>query len=121
MSETWKRWEGQTVNGEFPLLRYAGGSRHSAVFLTKGKPGMPEFAAIKLIAADPANAVSHLQRWKESAELSHPHLLRLFESGQCEMEGTPLLYVVMETAEEDLSQILPERALAPAEVREMLT
>ena len=119
MSETWKRWEGQSVNGQFPLLRYAGGSRHSAVFFTRRKAA-PEQAVIKLVAADPGTAAGQLQRWKKAAALSHPHLLRLFESGQCELEGTPLLYVVMETAEEDLSQILPERALTAAEVREML-
>ena len=120
MSETWKRWEGQSVNGEFPLLRYLGGSRHSAVFLTRLKGSATEHAAIKLIASDPNTAVSQLQRWKKSAEILHPHLLRIFESGSCELEGTLLLYVVMEAAEEDLSQILPERPLTAAEVREML-
>src|ERR1019366_9849530 len=30
MSDTWKQWEGQVVNGEFPLLRYLCGSEHCA-------------------------------------------------------------------------------------------
>jgi len=120
MSETWKRWEGQVVNGEFPLVRYLGGSSHSAVFLTERRSGAPKKAAIKLIPADPNSAEDQLRRWKQSAKLNYPHLVRVFESGRCELEGTPLLYVVMEAAEEDLSQILPERALTPGEVREML-
>ena len=120
MSETWKRWEGQVVNGEFRLLRYLGGSRHSAVFLTGRKNGTPEKAAIKLISADPTGAARQLRRWEQCASLNHPHLIRIFESGRCELEETPLLYVVMEAAEEDLSQILPERALSPDEVRQML-
>ena len=120
MSDTWKRWEGQVVNGEFPLLRYLGGSRHSAVFLTERKAGTPQKAVIKIIAADPNHAEDQLRLWKQSAKLNHPHLVRVFESGRCELEGTPLLYVVMEAAEEDLSQILPERSLSPEEVREML-
>ena len=120
MSEAWKRWEGQSVKGEFPLLRFLGSSRHGAVFLTKGKAGMPELVAIKLIAADQASAPSQLQRWKKIEHLSHPHLLRIFESGECQLEGTPLLYVVMENAEESLAQVLPERALTSEEVREML-
>jgi TonB family protein len=120
MSETWKQWEGQVVNGEFPLLRYLGGSDHSAVFLTERRAGTSEKAAIKLVPADPAHAETQLRRWKQSGELTHPHLVRVFEAGSCELEGTPLLFVVMEAAEEDLSQILPERALSPDEVRQLL-
>ena len=86
MSETWKRWEGQVIDGKFPLLRYLGGSDHSAVFLTERSAGAPQKAAIKLIPADPAGAESQLRRWKESAELVHPHLVRVFESGRCELE-----------------------------------
>jgi TonB family protein len=119
MSETWKQWQGQSVNGEFPLLAYLGGSRHSAVFVTRRKSA-PERAAIKLVRADDSGAESQLHRWKKSAELNHPNMVRIFESGRCEIENTSLLFVVMEIAEEDLSQILPERALAPEEVRQML-
>ncbi len=36
------------------------------------------------------------------------------------MDGAPVLYAVMEFAEEDLSQILPVRPLAPAEVSDLL-
>jgi TonB family protein len=120
MSETWKRWEGQVVNGALPLLSYLGGSDHSAVFLTERVGGAPQKAAIKLIRAEAAGAEDQLLRWKQSGKLTHPGLIRLFESGRCELEGTPLLYVVMECTEEDLSQILPERALTPGEAQEML-
>ena len=119
MSEAWKQWEGQSV-GEFPLLAYAGGSRHSAVFITRRKTGAQERLAIKLIRADASGAESQLSRWKKSAELNHPNLVRIFESGRGEIEGTPVLYVLMEINEEDLSQILPERALSPDEVRQLL-
>jgi serine/threonine protein kinase len=40
--------------------------------------------------------------------------------GGCEFDGIALLYVVEEYAEENLSQILPERALTPEEARGML-
>lgn len=120
MSETWKQWEGQTVNGEFPLLAYLGGSRHSAVFVTRPKGGSPERAAIKLVRADPGNPENQLHRWKKAAELSHPNLLRIYASGRCEIDGTLLLYVVMDAAEEDLSQILPERTLTPEEARQLI-
>ena len=119
MSETWKRWEGQVVNGALPLLRYLGGSDHSAVFLTERVGGAPQRAVIKIIPAS-AGAEDQLLHWKQAARIAHPGLLRLFESGRCELEGTRLLYVVMEYAEENLSQIVPERPLTPAEAQQML-
>ena len=122
MSETWKQWEGRTVDGRFPLQSYLGGSDHGAVFLTlmQGGAGDSEKAAIKLIPADSADAEKQLLRWEAARELNHPNLIRIFEAGRCELDGTELLYVVEEYAEEDLSQILPERVLTAEEARSML-
>jgi TonB family protein len=122
MSEAWKRWEGRTVDGRFPLQRYLGGSGHSAVFLTVTQPSGSDSkkAAIKLIPAGAVDANHQFLRWKATSELTHPNLIRIFEAGRCELDGTELLYVVMEYAEENLSQILPERALTAEEARGML-
>jgi len=118
--EEWKKWEGR-VDGKFPLRHWLGGSEHSAVFLTE-RPGQPsQKAAIKFIAADDAaEADRQLSRWRAAAQLSHPHLMRIYEAGRCRLDGMPLLYLLMEYAEEDLSQILPQRPLAPAEVTDLL-
>src|ERR1700733_1897532 len=116
----WKTWEGQVVGGKFSLRQWLGGSEHSAVFLTQ-HPGQPSAnAAIKLIVADGAVADQQLSRWRAAAQLSHPHLMRIYDAGRCRVQGTPLLYLVMEYAEEDLSQILPQRPLAPSEVTALL-
>ena len=120
MTRDWKQWEGQIVNGTFPLRQYLGGSEHSAVFLTERRGREPQRAAIKLVPADPATAGVQLSRWEATAKLSHPHLLRLFETGSCQLDKLVLLYVVMEYAEDNLAQILPHRALAPEEVRDLL-
>ena len=122
MSEAWKRWEGRTVDGRFPLQRYLGGSDHSAVFLTITQPrgSDSEKAAIKLIPASVEDANHQFLRWKAASELTHPNLIRILEAGRGELDGTELLYVVMEYAEENLSQILPERALTTEETRGML-
>jgi len=90
------------------------------VFLTQGGAGDSRKAAIKLIPANPACAEDQLLRWEAAGELTHPNLIRIFSSGRCELEGTELLYVVMEYAEENLSQILPERVLTAEEARGML-
>lgn len=121
MSNPWKLWEGQVVNGKLPLLRYLGGSEHSAVFLTeRHERGHSEGAAIKLFPASAEVADLQLARWKQASKLSHPNLIPLYEMGCCELRGVPLVYAVMESAEENLAQVLPSRALAPAEATEML-
>jgi len=120
MTEVWTKWEGQVISGVFPLVRVLSTSDHSAVFLTEYKAQNLPSAALKLIPVIPTLAQTQLAHWTTAAALSHPHLIRLLEVGRCEIEGRPFLFVVMEYAEQTLSQILPRRALTPEEVREML-
>jgi len=116
----WKQWEGQVVDGEFHLCRYLGGCEQSAVFLTGCGEREPRKAAIKLVPVERENAELQLSQWEQAAKLSHPHLIRLFQMGRWQLSNMDLLYVVMEYAEEDLSQVLPHRPLTGAEAREML-
>jgi TonB family protein len=119
MSDVWKQWQGQVVDGKFPLRQYLGGSEYGAVFATeRGEP--TQKAAIKFIQVDEAEGELQLSHWKRAAQLSHPHLLRVFESGRCRLGDFNLLYTVMEFAEENLAQFLPQRPLTPAEARDVL-
>jgi TonB family protein len=122
MNEEWKQWEGRTVDGIFPLNRYFGGSDHSAVFQTNRQSGAgeSESAAIKLVPADASDGEKQLARWRAARELDHPNLIRVFAAGRSEVDGAEVLYVVEEYAEENLAQILPERALTAEEARMML-
>lgn len=120
MSEVWKQWEGHAVNGKFHLRHYLGGSDHSAVFLTELGEQEPQRAAIKLIPAHPENAELQLSSWELAANLSHPHLVRIFQMGRCQLAKRDLLYVVIDYAEETLSQVLRHRPLTPAESQDML-
>ncbi|MGA2272041.1 MAG: TonB family protein [Bryobacteraceae bacterium] len=116
----WKQWEGRVIDGDFHLRQYLGGSAHSAVFLTEYGQGTPQKAVIKLIPADSGKAHAWMLRRELAARLSHPGLLSIVHFGTCQLDGTGLVYVVMEHAEEDLSQVIPIRPLAPPEAREML-
>jgi len=121
MADVRNNWEGRTVNEIFPLRRFLGSSNHSTVFLTESSVEGFLNAAIKLVpVVDPAHSQAQLWHWKTAATFSHPHLMRLLDCGQCELDGEQLLFVVMEYAEESLSQILPYRALGPDEVQELL-
>jgi serine/threonine protein kinase len=118
-ASTWSEWEGQVVNGVFPLRRLLGRSNHSAVFLTEA-PGLSADASIKLVPADAVSGEAQLRRWKSLAGLSHPHLVRLFDLGQGQVGDHAFVFVVMEYAEQTLAEVLPRRALTSGEAQEML-
>ena len=119
MSFSWKQYEGQAINNTFPLLKYLGGSSESAVFLTQLAGPQSSKAVVKLIP-EGSSADLQLSLWRRASKLTHPNLLQLYQGGRCRLADMDLLYVVMEYAEEDLSQILPQRALTPGETRDML-
>ncbi len=120
MIQDWKQWEGQVLDGIFPLCRYLGGSEHGAVFLAEDLARGLQKAAIKLIPPDTENAEPQFSRWKEAAKLAHPHLIRIFQMGRCQLGNRDLLYLVMDYAEVNLSQILSHGPLPPQDTRATL-
>jgi len=120
MSVSWKQYEGQVINNSFPLLRHLGGSDQSVVFLTQLAGPQSSHSAIKLIPDGPSGDLQ-LSLWRRAAGITHPNVLRLYQGGRCRLANLDLLFVVMEYAEEDLSQILPQRGLTAPEARDMLS
>jgi len=121
MAEAWKQWQGQKVNGEFLLGEYMGGSQNGAVFQTQFGDPNPQPAAIKLISENSSNAKNRLASWQSASTFSHPNLIKIFQAGHCRIGDAKLLYVVMEYADENLSQIIPRRPLTEYEASEMLS
>ncbi|HEY1241747.1 MAG TPA: protein kinase [Bryobacteraceae bacterium] len=115
----WKEWQGRVVD-RFPLERHLGGGDHTGVFLTSLGNAASQIAAIKLIPAEGTYRDSTLSRWERAAALSHPGLLRCYGIGHAELDGTPIVYRVMEYAEENLAEVLRQRPLTAVEAREML-
>jgi TonB family protein len=120
MSDAWKQWEGQVIDGKFALRRFLASTDHSAVFLTD-RGDSEQKLAIKFIQLDEPLGERQLARWRKAEKLSHPNLLRLFECGRCRLGEFDLLYVLLEYAEENLAQFLPQRPLTPAEARDVVT
>ncbi len=118
--ELGKDWVGQTVNARYPLQQYLGGSDTTAVFLTQLPTGSKSNAAIKLASASASDGEMLVANWKRAAQLSHPHLLQVFDGGCCWLSGRELFYVVTEFADENLAQVLPHRGLTTGEVDVML-
>ena len=124
MPESVQHLIGQLADGRFPLRKLLGVAQNSAVFLTNVAPDRPSDppldAAIKLIPEDPQRSEEQLARWRQAAALAHPGLLKILHSGRCTIDGSPCLYLVTELADEDLGQLLPQRALTSDEARGML-
>jgi TonB family protein len=121
--EVWKTWEGRVVDAKFPLRQWLGGSDHSAFFLTGVNGASPRKAAIKLlptVGMSSADEEAQLSLWSRTTKLSHPNLLQLLDFGRSDLDGERFLYAVIEYADEDLGQILPERLLTIEEVALML-
>jgi TonB family protein len=119
MSDVWMQCEGQVIDNRFRLRQFLGGTEDSAVFLTQLGDPQSQKAAIKFIPAG-TSADLQLSLWRRAMQLAHPNLLRIFDVGRYRLSNRDRLYVVMEYADEDLSQILPHRPLTPSEAREML-
>jgi serine/threonine protein kinase len=120
MSESWKNWEGQVVDGRFPLRHYLGGRTRTAVFSTTAEGDASRKQAIRIVVADAQEAQALIDGWMQASKLSHPSLLRIFQMGRSRLGSVDLAYVVMEYVDEDLSQVLPDRPLSSAETREVL-
>ncbi len=115
-----KECEGKSVAGEIRLLRFLGGSESSGVFLAVQPGGEPARVAVRLVLAEPGNAPAWVERWNAAARLSHPHLIRVLRHGRDHLGGVEYLYAVMEYAEENLAQVLPDRPLTADEARAAL-
>lgn len=120
MSDVWKDWEGQVADHKYQLQRFLSSTDHSVVFLAEFRDPEPRRAAVKFLGADTPNANQQLSAWQTAAKLTHPNLLPLFGWGRCKIADTDLLYVAMEYADENLAQVLPQRALTTGEAREVM-
>ena len=103
-------WVGRIIDGRFTLLQWLGGTERSVVYLTELSGPGSQKVSIKLIWADAADAEDYIAGWAATAAVSHPHLVRIYHTGQGEIDSTRLVYAVTEYAEEVLSEIIPERA-----------
>jgi TonB family protein len=120
MTETATQWVGHVVDGKYELGQFVGSTEHSAVFVTESHQPEVGKAVIKLVPADAAEASGQLARWRQAAKLSHPNLIRILDMGRYELDGTPVLYVVMEGADENLASVVANRPIAADEARDIL-
>src|ERR1700678_1140519 len=116
--DLWNEYEGRTIDGDFPLTKLLRPEGRSAFFATSNGTGVP--AVIRLIESHFDDAEIRA-RWKAIQALDNEHLVKLKKFGQVELDGTSLVYAVMEPVEANLGEIVEERRLTELETRQVAT
>ena len=73
-----------------------------------------------MVTAVGPSAEQRVWHWRLAAKAKHPNLVEIYKAGRAQLDGIFIAYVVMEFAEENLGQVLPERPLTTEEARAML-
>ena len=109
----------EIVDGVYRLGALIHRSIRSTVYNTEfGEAALP--AVIKIRECESSGPEELLEQWRNAMELAHPNLLKIYATGSSVLNGVPIVYVVMERADESLNGVLAERALTADETRELL-
>jgi eukaryotic-like serine/threonine-protein kinase len=114
----WNDYEGRTIADIFPLNKLLAPEGRSAFFSTTNGTGTP--AVIRLIEAH-FDESEILDRWRRVAEIQQPNLVTLKKYGQTVVDGTPLVYALLETTDANLAEILQDRPLTVEETSQIAT
>lgn len=114
--ELWTEYEGRTIDGSFPLTKLLRPEGRSAFFSTSNGNGVPR--VIRLIESH-FDEEKILARWRGVTALDNPNVLKLEEFGQVELDGTSLVYAVMEPVDANLGETLNGQRLTVPETREL--
>ncbi len=109
----------EIVDGLYRLGALINRSIRSTVYKTEfGEDRLR--AVIKIREYGSSSSEELVERWRNAMELAHPNLLKIYATGSSVLNGVPIVYVVMERADESLNSVLAERALTGDETRELL-
>ena len=114
--ELWNDFEGKTIDGRFSLEQLIGPKGRSAYFRGKDDTAAP--VMIRLIESL-NDEEEILARWRLVTGMKHEHLVEVLACGQTVIDGTHLVYAVMEPTDAELADVLRERALTPDETRQI--
>ncbi len=117
----WEHSLAEVLDGKYPLHRFIEGDETHGVFLT-GFAGEKQLqkAIVRIFCLDEQGRNAALARWKRTAELSHPHLVDAYATGETQIDGNDVVYMVCEFPDESLSEVIPDRALTDEEARDFL-
>jgi hypothetical protein len=114
--QLWSDYEGRTIAEAYPLKKLVRPEGRSAFFLTTNGTGTP--AMVRLIEAH-FDETEILERWRMVSEIKQENLVVMRKFGETTLDGTPLVYAVMEPTELSLAELLENRTLTVDETKQL--
>ena len=114
----WNDYEGRTIAEAYPLKKLVRPEGRSAFFLTTNGTGTP--AMVRVIEAH-FDESEILNRWRAVSEIKQENLVTMRKFGETELDGTPLVYAVMEPTDISLAELLQNRTLTVDETKQLAT
>jgi hypothetical protein len=114
--QLWNDYEGRTIAEAYPLKKLIRPEGRSAFFLTTNGTGTP--AMVRLIEAH-FDEPEILARWRMVSEIKQENLVAMRKYGEAVLDGTPLVYAVMEPTEMSLADLLQNRTLTVEEAKQL--
>ena len=114
--ELWNDFEGKVVDDRFRLGRLLAPKGRSAFFLASTLSGEPIMMRVIESLNDEEEI---LARWRVVEGIHEENLQRIAASGKTVLDGTHLVYAVLEPTEASLDEVLRERPLNAEETRQM--
>jgi eukaryotic-like serine/threonine-protein kinase len=114
----WTEYEGETIDGAFPLNKLLLPEGRSAFFSTANGKGDP--ALLRLIECH-FDEEEIIARWRCVEALGHPNFLKLERYGQIELDGGPAVYALFEKADANLSEVLALGRLSAKDTAQLAT
>jgi serine/threonine protein kinase len=118
MSKYWKSYEGLLFRDVYPLHSCLSEEGSTATFRTEYGPVRAP-AILKLFDIAPESRIRFLSSLQTAASISHPHLLEILDYGEGVVETESFVFLLAENTDANLVEVLADRALTPAETREM--
>lgn len=113
----WTDLEGQELPGGWRLRRLVRPEGRNAWFEAVGPDGRPALVSLTEALNDEEEL---LERLRAATSIRHPNVVQVREARLVWMGDTPVVAAAMEPTEENLAEVLRERALEAAEARQLL-
>lgn len=113
----WTDLEGRELPGGWRLRRLMRPEGRNAWFEATGPDGNPAIVSLTETLNDEEELLARL---RAAAVIRHPNVVTVRDARLVWMSDTPIVLAAMEATEENLAEVLRERALEPSEARPLL-
>ncbi|WP_260703186.1 protein kinase domain-containing protein [Edaphobacter flagellatus] len=112
----WSDYEGRTIAEVYPLKKLLRPEGRSAFFVTTNGTGTASLVRVIEAHFDESEI---LDRWRTISEIKQENLITMRKFGETVLDGTPLVYAVMEPTEISLAELLENRTLTTDEAKQL--